>query len=81
LRRLLYGLHAVLRLHTTQEDESFLSLADDTPAATPVGGPLVAVARAGSVLGPRCDHNAAISAKSSQAPQASAGRVRVLCRR
>jgi soluble P-type ATPase/iron-sulfur cluster repair protein YtfE (RIC family) len=39
LRRLLYGLHAVLRLHTTQEDESYLSLADDTPAAvpTPVG--------------------------------------------
>ena len=39
LRRLLYGLYAVLRLHTTQEDESYLSLADDTPTAvpTPVG--------------------------------------------
>jgi hypothetical protein len=39
LRRLLYGLHAVLRLHTAQEEESYLSLADDTtPAsATPVG--------------------------------------------
>jgi hypothetical protein len=35
LRRLLYGLYAVLRLHTTQEDESYLSLADDTsPALT-----------------------------------------------
>jgi heavy metal translocating P-type ATPase len=30
LRALLYGLHAVLRLHTAQEDERYLSLADDT---------------------------------------------------
>jgi len=30
LRRLLYGLHAVLRLHNAQEDESYLSLADET---------------------------------------------------
>jgi hypothetical protein len=29
LRRALYGLHAVLRLHTAQEDESFLSLGED----------------------------------------------------
>ena len=29
LRALLYGLHAILRLHTTQEDESYLSLASD----------------------------------------------------
>ena len=29
LRALLYGLHAVLALHTTQEDESYLSLAQD----------------------------------------------------
>ena len=29
LRALLYGLHAILRLHTTQEDESYLSLAED----------------------------------------------------
>ena len=29
LRRVLYGLAAILRLHTTQEDESYLSLADD----------------------------------------------------
>jgi heavy metal translocating P-type ATPase len=31
LRRLLYGLHAILRLHTAQEDESYLSLADEQP--------------------------------------------------
>jgi hypothetical protein len=29
LRRLLYGLYAVLRLHFAQEDESYLSLAAD----------------------------------------------------
>ena len=28
LRSLLYGLHAILKLHTAQEDESYLSLAD-----------------------------------------------------
>ena len=28
LRRLLYGLHAILELHTTQEDESYLSWSD-----------------------------------------------------
>jgi hypothetical protein len=33
LRSLLYGLHAILRLHTAQEDESYLSLGDDTGAA------------------------------------------------
>jgi len=33
LRRLLYGLHAVLRLHTAQEEEGFLSLADEGSAA------------------------------------------------
>jgi heavy metal translocating P-type ATPase len=33
LRGLLYGLHAILRLHTAQEDESYLSLGDeDGPA-------------------------------------------------
>ena len=32
LRRLLYGLHAILRLHFTQEDEGYLSLLDDQPA-------------------------------------------------
>ena len=30
LRRLLYGLHAILRLHTAQEEEGYLSRADDT---------------------------------------------------
>ena len=35
LRRLLYGLHAVLRLHTAQEDEAYLSLVEpiDQPLA------------------------------------------------
>lgn len=33
LRRLLYGLHAVLRLHTAQEDESYLSLGEDEGAS------------------------------------------------
>jgi len=33
LRRLLYGLHAVLRLHMAQEDEAYLSLVDIEPAA------------------------------------------------
>jgi heavy metal translocating P-type ATPase len=32
LRALLYGLHAILRLHTAQEEESYLSLADTHPA-------------------------------------------------
>jgi len=36
LRALLYGLHAILRLHTVQEDESYLSLDDsDLVAARP----------------------------------------------
>ena len=35
LRRLLYGLHAVLRLHTEQEEESYLSLAPSPPAPAP----------------------------------------------
>ncbi len=36
LRRLLYGLHAILRLHTIQEDENYLSLGDEPtgPAAS-----------------------------------------------
>ena len=29
LRALLYGLHAILSLHTTQEEENYLSLGDD----------------------------------------------------
>jgi heavy metal translocating P-type ATPase len=35
LRALLYGLHAILRLHTTQEDESYLSLADQPTSGQP----------------------------------------------
>lgn len=35
LRALLYGLHAILRLHTAQEDESYLSLADSVPDPAP----------------------------------------------
>jgi hypothetical protein len=33
LRRILYGLDAILRLHFTQEDEAYLALIDDLPAA------------------------------------------------
>jgi hypothetical protein len=33
LRRILYGLDATLRLHFTQEDEAYLALIDDRPAA------------------------------------------------
>ena len=40
LRGLLYGLHAILRLHTAQEDESYLSLGDDAGAALE-GQPMV----------------------------------------
>ena len=35
LRRLLYGLHAVLQLHFAQEDEGYLSLADETQPPSP----------------------------------------------
>ena len=36
LRAVLYGLHAILRLHTVQEDETYLSLGDtgDTVATS-----------------------------------------------
>jgi heavy metal translocating P-type ATPase len=33
LRRILYGLHAILRLHFAQEEETYLALIDDRPAA------------------------------------------------
>lgn len=42
LRGLLYGLHAILQLHTAQEDESYLSLADEEvprTEPTPAGRP------------------------------------------
>jgi hypothetical protein len=32
LRGVLYGLYAILRLHTVQEDEAYLSLGDDQDA-------------------------------------------------
>lgn len=35
LHSLLYGLHAILRLHTAQEDESYLSLSDDAEGPSP----------------------------------------------
>jgi cation transport ATPase len=35
LRGLLYGLHAILRLHTVQEDETYLSLGDDADPVRP----------------------------------------------
>ena len=39
LRRLLYGLHAILQLHFAQEDEGYLSLADeDVPLSPRTGG-------------------------------------------
>ena len=38
LRRLLYGLHAILQLHFAQEDEGYLSLVDDEPVAAVTPG-------------------------------------------
>ena len=35
LRRALYGLYAILRLHTVQEDEAYLSLGDDAETVPP----------------------------------------------
>ena len=35
LRDILYGLHAILRLHTVQEDETYLSLGDTAAAGRP----------------------------------------------
>jgi len=39
LRSVLYGLHAILKLHTMQEDETYLSLGDDVdrPTARTIG--------------------------------------------
>ena len=58
LRRLLYGLYAVLQLHFAQEDEGYLSLADETQAVissspehsqrNPRGTPDVTFRRVGS---------------------------------
>ena len=40
LRAVLYGLHAILTLHTAQEEESFLSLAEDDRAGQVSGLPV-----------------------------------------
>ena len=47
LRALLYGLHAILTLHTAQEDESYLSLGDNPPSAAPDDHRAMAGARTG----------------------------------
>jgi heavy metal translocating P-type ATPase len=41
LRALLYGLHAILTLHTAQEDESYLSVAEDAPSGPGEHGPVL----------------------------------------
>jgi hypothetical protein len=62
LRRALYGLHAILELHFAQEDEGYLSLADDAPepdavrqpaeGRDPAGAASHPAARRSSGLGP-----------------------------
>jgi heavy metal translocating P-type ATPase len=42
IRRLLYGLHAILRLHTLQEEESYLSLGDAASSTAATDYPSVA---------------------------------------
>jgi hypothetical protein len=41
LRRVLYGLHAILQLHQSQEEELYASVSDPAPArdASPVSRP------------------------------------------
>ncbi len=39
LRRVLYGLHAILRLHMAQEEEFYLGLGDEHPAGDPGADP------------------------------------------
>ena len=45
LRGLLYGLYAILRLHTAQEDESYLSLGDEMTAPETAAVPILTGAR------------------------------------
>jgi soluble P-type ATPase len=57
LRRILYGLHAILRLHTLQEDESYLSLAASEAESGSVqdlqrSRPVTSAAPSDSPLGP-----------------------------
>ena len=49
-RGLLYGLEAILRLHTTQEDETYLAL-DDPDLLDPAAGPrlMLGIRSSGSV--------------------------------
>jgi hypothetical protein len=47
LRSTLYGLHAILRLHTTQEDESYLSLVPEAREPQPHPPALIIAWRAG----------------------------------
>ena len=44
IRRLLYGLHAILRLHTLQEEESYLSIEDSWHETTTTGDHSIDVA-------------------------------------
>ncbi len=46
LRSLLYGLHAIPRLHTAEEDESYLSFAEDQQAPPPARPPPAGLTRA-----------------------------------
>jgi len=39
LRRIMYGLHAILRLHFAQEEALYQSLDDDYPADRQIGMP------------------------------------------
>ena len=39
LRRVLYGLDAILRLHMAQEEELYMTLGDDHPEASRVAAP------------------------------------------
>jgi len=48
IRRLLYGLHAILRLHTLQEEESYLSFADSLDATLKSDSPSVDLAHGSS---------------------------------
>jgi hypothetical protein len=38
LREVLYGLHAIVSLHTAQEEESYLSLGDRPPPSPSAAG-------------------------------------------
>jgi len=54
LRSLLYGLHAILKLHTVQEDETYLALCDSTDVVAAREPALLPVARPLTCLLPAC---------------------------